>query len=127
MRAELRMASPRPANVHTLALAVSTVYDSGMDSSRCAECRPIYQELQQAFANAKVRLSDQPTTPQEIATWIQRLDEEECARLRETSDLWAAWRRWQEHRAQVEAGTTCQSFSKSPLVDQAECGFISRS
>jgi hypothetical protein len=70
-----------------------------MDSSPCAECRAIYRELQEAYVAAKVRLSGQTTTPQEIGTWIQGLDEEECAQMRETSDLWAAWRRWQEHRA----------------------------
>jgi hypothetical protein len=55
------------------------VYNFGMDSSSCAECHAIQQELEEAFAAVKERLSDQPTTPQEIVTWIQRLDEAECA------------------------------------------------
>jgi len=53
-----------------------------MNSPPCAECLAIYRELQAAFA-AAVCLSDQPTTLQEIATWIQRLDEEEYARMGE--------------------------------------------
>src|SRR5215469_15680217 len=35
---------------------------------------------------------------QQIADWVQQLNEEECARMRETSALWNTWRRMQEHR-----------------------------
>ena len=34
-----------------------------------------------------------------LAEWLEQLDEEECARTRETSPLWATWRRLREHRA----------------------------
>jgi hypothetical protein len=34
----------------------------------------------------------------QLVEWIRSLDEEECDRIRETSSLWKAWRRLQEHR-----------------------------
>ena len=36
--------------------------------------------------------------PPQLSEWIRGLDEEECARMRESSSLWKAWRRLQEHR-----------------------------
>lgn len=68
---------------------------SGMDSSSCAECRAIHRELQEALAAAKVRPTDQHTTPKEIATWVQQLNEDQCTRMRAMSSLWAIWRRWE--------------------------------
>jgi hypothetical protein len=65
-----------------------------MDLFSCDECRAIYRELRDALA----RRAGQNSTPQKIAAWVQRLDEDECARLRGSSDLWKAWRRLQEHR-----------------------------
>ena len=56
-----------------------------MDLIPCDECRAIYRELQ----NAVGRMGES-ATPQQLAAWVQQLDEEECARLRESSDLWKA-------------------------------------
>jgi hypothetical protein len=42
---------------------------------------------------------DQNTSPLALATWLEQLNEEECARMRDTSILWATWRRLQKHRA----------------------------
>ena len=70
-----------------------------MASFHCDECRAIYQELQTAFVAAKERLSGQNPTQLDLARWVQELSEDECARARETSSLWATWRRLQEHRA----------------------------
>ena len=69
-----------------------------MDPSSCAECRAIYRELQEALAAVKVRLADRSTTPDDLAAWVQELEEEECARMRDASSLWKTWRRWREHR-----------------------------
>ena len=68
-----------------------------MDSFRCAECRAIYQELRKAHRAATQNALDQHGT-QQIADWVQQLNEEECARMRETSALWKTWRRLQQHR-----------------------------
>jgi len=37
-------------------------------------------------------------TPQDLIAWLQELDEDDCARMRETSSLWKTWRRLREHR-----------------------------
>jgi hypothetical protein len=66
-----------------------------MDSFKCDECRAIYQELKEAHYAAT---QDTPDLPQQIADWVEHLNEEECPRMRETSDLWKTWRRLQEHR-----------------------------
>ncbi len=68
-----------------------------MESS-CPECRAIQQEFREAFAAARDRLSTQAATPSDLTSWIAQLDEDECARMREMSDLWKTWRRLQEHR-----------------------------
>jgi hypothetical protein len=68
-----------------------------MGSFRCAECRAIYQELREAHRAATQNALDQHGA-QKIADWVQQLNEEECARMRETSALWKTWRRLQEHR-----------------------------
>ena len=70
-----------------------------MESFACDECRAIHLELQEAFAAAKERLSGDITQPHAIATWVQQLTEDDCARMRETSSLWKTWRRLQAHRA----------------------------
>ena len=36
--------------------------------------------------------------PQDLRAWLERLDEDECARLRETSAIWKAWRKAGEHQ-----------------------------
>jgi hypothetical protein len=68
-----------------------------MDAFSCPECRAIYLELREARrgATAETEVADDPAV---LAEWIRGLDEEECARIRETSSLWRAWRRLQEHR-----------------------------
>ena len=68
-----------------------------MDALSCIECRAIYLELREAlfgFASTPEVGID----PAQLGEWIRSLDEEECARIRETSNLWKAWRRLQEHR-----------------------------
>jgi hypothetical protein len=47
----------------------------------------------------KERLSGPGTTPVDVASWLQELDEDECVQMKETSPLWRTWRRWQQHRA----------------------------
>jgi len=70
-----------------------------MDAFPCDECRAIHRELQEAFATVKERLSGPGTTPVDLVAWLQGLDEDECAQVRETSPLWRTWHRWQQHRA----------------------------
>ena len=70
-----------------------------MDPFPCDECRAIYREFKETAAAIEERQSDQTSDPPDIATWVQQLDEEECARMRENSDIWKPWRRWQEHQA----------------------------
>jgi hypothetical protein len=70
-----------------------------MDSFPCDECHAIYVALLGEYAAVKDRLSHQTTTPHDLAGWVQQLNEEECARMRGTSNLWKTWRRMQEHRA----------------------------
>jgi hypothetical protein len=60
----------------------------------CDECRAIYDEMRNA-----ARPSQAAATAQPLADWIRDLDREECARLRQSSELWRAWRRFQAHRA----------------------------
>jgi hypothetical protein len=64
-----------------------------MGSFSCDECRAIYRELRNAY-----RAADRISAPRQVADWVLRLDEDECARMRQTSNLWAAWRRLEEHR-----------------------------
>ena len=67
-----------------------------MDSFSCDECRAIYFELREACR----AMGNAPgASSQQISEWVQRLNEEECARLRESSGLWKAWRRLQAHRS----------------------------
>jgi hypothetical protein len=68
-----------------------------MDSFACEECRAIYLEFREASRAASLRLAGDPSTPQGLAAWIQELNEEDCARMRESSNLWKAWRRLREH------------------------------
>jgi hypothetical protein len=58
----------------------------------CEECRAIYRELRDAGRR------DVGSFSEGLAAWVQQLNEEECARMREDSILWNAWRRMQEHR-----------------------------
>lgn len=68
-----------------------------MDSSQCAECRAIYQALQDAY-RAAIRDGGQREHAEELSGWVQQLDRDECARIRESSEIWEAWRRLQRHR-----------------------------
>jgi hypothetical protein len=66
-----------------------------MPSFPCAECAAIYRELREAAREAgEVRAPSQ-----DLAGWLSQRNEEECARMRENSRLWRAWRRLREHRA----------------------------
>ena len=69
-----------------------------MDPFSCDECRAIYQELREGLRAATGSMSDERNARQAIAEWVRQLDEEELARIRETSSLWKTWRRLQEHR-----------------------------
>jgi hypothetical protein len=62
----------------------------------CDECRAIYSELREALRTAR---NSAPT--QSLVDWLQSADEEEWARLRESSPLWKTYRRLREHRART--------------------------
>jgi hypothetical protein len=64
----------------------------------CEECRAISRELREAWL-ASAEAGRRAAGSQQLTAWIQQLDERECDRLRQTSDLWKIWRRVQEHRA----------------------------
>lgn len=68
-----------------------------MHPFQCEECRAIYQELREAHRAAARDGSALQNTPREIAGWIQQLNEEKCAQIRETSSLWKTWRRMRGH------------------------------
>jgi hypothetical protein len=69
-----------------------------MGPRSCSECESIFRELVEASRAARERAKEPATVPL-LAEWLEQLDEEECARTRETSPLWATWRRLREHRA----------------------------
>ena len=70
-----------------------------MEPIACPECRALYQELQTASRQARLRRSWEPdASPRELAEWLAQIDEHECARLRLNSILWQVWRKVQEHR-----------------------------
>ena len=79
----------------------------------CAECQAIYRELLEASRVVREQMHE-GAPPLALTTWLEQLNEEECAQMRETSSLWATWRRLQEHRA-----LTGQSLSALPLPPQA--------
>jgi hypothetical protein len=68
-----------------------------MDAFSCAECRAIYLELREALSIFQ-GTPEVDIDPARLGEWVRGLDEEECTRIRETSNLWKAWRRLQEHR-----------------------------
>ena len=72
-------------------------YDLVMDALSCTECRAVYLELQEALSVFAGR-SEVSIDPAQLGEWIRSLNDEECVRIRETSSLWKAWRRLQEHR-----------------------------
>src|ERR1035441_5111675 len=72
---------------------------SNMDSFACEECREISRELRNAGKAARLNSTSQ--NPRDLTEWLAQLDETECARIRDASPLWKAWRRWQEHRTRT--------------------------
>jgi hypothetical protein len=66
-----------------------------MKAYHCGECSAIRRELDEAMAAERARVGGEP---QDLRAWLERLDEDECARLRETSDMWKAWRKAVEHQ-----------------------------
>ena len=65
--------------------------------SDCDECRAIYLEFWEA-ADAMRRTKNLIPSSADLVAWLNQLNEEECARIRETSPLWKTWRRLQEHK-----------------------------
>ena len=63
----------------------------------CDECRAIYLEFRQV-ADAMRRTKNLITSSADLVEWLNRLNEEEFAQIRETSPLWKTWRRFQEHK-----------------------------
>ena len=70
-----------------------------MEHPSCEECQALYKELLKASRATWERRPDESTAPLALAVWLEQLNEEECARMRETSSLWATWRKLREHRA----------------------------
>jgi hypothetical protein len=70
-----------------------------MEFFACEECREINKELRNAFEATHLTNSNQES--RDLAGWLARLDETECARMRDVSPLWKTWRRWQEHRTKT--------------------------
>ena len=75
-------------------------YDLVMDALSCTECRAIYLELQEALS-VFAGTPEVGIDPAQLGEWIRSLNDEECARIRETSSLWKAWSRLQEHRTRT--------------------------
>jgi hypothetical protein len=73
-----------------------------MDLFSCDECRAIYRELRDSYRAATEGTpdphADPHNAPQQIADWLQELNEQACAEMRERSSLWKTWRRLQQHR-----------------------------
>jgi hypothetical protein len=65
-----------------------------MNSVVCEECQAIYRELKDAVAAS----SYVDRSRIDLLEWLEQLDEAECTQMRDTSPLWKAWRRLQEHR-----------------------------
>ena len=61
----------------------------------CEECRAIYLELCAAHADGR----QYSAVEGDLASFLAQLDDEYCARMRETSFLWDCWRRLKQHRA----------------------------
>jgi hypothetical protein len=84
-----------------------------MDSP-CAECQAINSELVKASHAVRDHMRHEGASPVDLAAWLEQLNEEECADMRETSSLWATWRRLRGHRA-----LTGHSLLALPLPPQA--------
>jgi len=70
-----------------------------MNSLSCDECRAIYEELCDDVRAASARLLTANIPRGQLTTYLQTLNEEDCARMRQTSALWRTWRRRETHRA----------------------------
>ena len=81
-----------------------------MAGFRCHECEAIYRDLLEAASARDETAPDRRATPNQVAGYLESLDEDDCARMREMSPLWKAWRRREEHRA-----LTGHSVSLLPL------------
>ncbi|HEY1340965.1 MAG TPA: hypothetical protein VGF59_25810 [Bryobacteraceae bacterium] len=69
-----------------------------MNAKSCPECCAILEEMRAASRAVKANHPGEDATPAELVAWLDKLDDEECARLRESSPFWRAWRRFMEHR-----------------------------
>ena len=70
-----------------------------MDANSCPECQAIVDEMRAAAREVRAGHPGKAMTPMELVSWLERLDEEECARLRESSPFWRTWRKLMEHGA----------------------------
>jgi len=80
----------------------------------CAECQAIYGELVKASHAVRHQMRHEGASRVDLTAWLEQLNEEKCTDMRETSSLWATWRRLREHRA-----LTGHSLSALPLPPQA--------
>jgi hypothetical protein len=85
-----------------------------MDRFSCDECREIYQELRKAAETADWQQINQDRTAQRLVAYLEQLDEADCARMRENSPLWKAWRRLVQHRTM-----TGHTLSVLPITPDA--------
>jgi hypothetical protein len=69
-----------------------------MDLPACPECVAIQQEFRKAAREMQVRHFPGDLIVFRLLRYLQSLDAEECARMREKSALWKTWRRREEHR-----------------------------
>jgi hypothetical protein len=79
-------------------VALLEAKDSPMDSFSCDECRAIYLDLLETARAARMCQPEETITRRGLVKWVQQLSEEDCARMRQDSNLWRAWRKLQEHR-----------------------------
>jgi hypothetical protein len=87
-----------------------------MEPLSCSECQSIYRELIESSRAARERGREQKAAALPLTTWLEQLDEEECAHTRETSGLWATWRRLQEHRARTGHQDTEATAIRAPGI-----------
>ncbi len=76
---------------------------------RCAICQTLCLELGEGLRRpgASIRSG-------EISDYLRELNEDDCASLRETSDLWKTWRRIQEHRILSATRRRCRDYRPRP-------------
>ena len=64
----------------------------------CEECLALIADLREALESEPRR---SPVEPGDLTAWLEGLDAGECARFRETSRVWIAWRKLVSHRART--------------------------